>query len=273
MSTGTLEHVSLWRQIKALVRVYLQDGLAYRAQGFIWVLTDVVTAVTMPLVWLAAGQGQTIQGYAPNEFVLYYLAMLLISQFTISHYMWDISFEIREGVFSTQIVRPIGYLRFMLIRNFTWRCLRTSLFLPWFVLFMIFYSSVLKGSNVYLGWELWASVLLGHFVSIIFVVGFGMIALITQEAQSIFELYYLPMSFLGGHLFPVALLPEWAQKVAFYTPFYYTAGAPTEILIGRITGPAIMPILGMQIVWIIGSYLLFRLLFKIGMKHYTGVGM
>ena len=261
------------RQWKALFNIYIQDGLAYRAQGLIWVLTDTVTAIIMPLVWLSAAKAQTIQGFAPRDFVVYYLGMLLLQSFVTCHFMWDISVEIREGQFSTQIIRPIGFFQFTLVRNFAWRIIRTMIFAPIILCLIAAYWGQIQGAHIYIGWEFWAAVLLGHLVSVCFATALAMLALIVQEAQSIFELYYVPLLFLSGQLFPVALLPVWAQKAALWTPFFYTVGVPTEILIGRITPAQALPVLGSQVLWCVGSYGLFRLLTHIGMKHYTGVGM
>jgi ABC-2 type transport system permease protein len=261
------------RQWRALFLIYVQDGLAYRAQGFIWILADAATAIVLPLVWLAAGKGETIQGFAPRDFVSYYLGMLFLSSFVICHFMWDISTEIREGIFSSQIVRPISFFQFTVVRNFAWRCIRTLIFAPLLGLLILSYSSQLAGATIYLGWQFWASLLLGHLVSVAFVTAMAMLALIVQEAQSIFELYYVPQMFLSGQLFPVNFLPQWAQQAAKYTPFYYTVGAPTEILVGRTTPEHAGTILLIQLAWFIGSILLFKVMFRIGMKHYTGVGM
>lgn len=263
----------LIRQWKGLFHIYLQDGLAYRAQGFIWVLVDAATAITMPAVWIAASGGGAIQGFTASDFVLYYLASLLIGSFVTCHFMWDIGNEIREGVFSTQLIRPVSWFQYIIVRNFAWRIIRTFLFLPLFVMFLRIYSPDMSQWSLNLGWEFWLSVLLGHLVSVCFVAGMAMIALFTQEAQAIFELYYFPMLFLSGQMFPIALLPEWARSLAAVFPFYYTTGAPTEILIGRVSGDRIPQIFAMQIAWIIGSYLLFRVLSRYGLRHYTGVGM
>lgn len=262
-----------WRQSKGLFWIYIQDGLAYKASGIIWVFTDVATAVTMPLVWLAASRTGAISGYSGADLVLYYLCLLMLSSFIVCHFMWDISVEIREGVFSTHIIRPVGYLWFIMVRNFAWRCVRCMIFLPWFLVILWFYAPSLGTVHLNLGWTFWASVILGHFVSVAFVTALAMLALITQEAQAIFELYYLPMLFLSGNLFPLALLPQWARNVGHALPFYYTTGAPTEILIGRVTGPDVYPVLLGQLAWFFGSLLMFKLLWKLGMKHYTGVGM
>lgn len=262
-----------WRQWSALFRIYIQDGLAYKASGVIWILTDVATAVTMPLVWLAATKTGPISGYSSSDFVLYYLCLLMISNFVICHFMWDISYEIREGVFSAHILRPVSYFQFILVRNFAWRCVRLGIFLPWFLVILWFYASSVQQPHLHFGWEFWASLVLGHLVSLSIVVALAMVALFTQEAQAIFELYYIPMLFLSGQLFPIALFPGWVRNLAVAMPFYYTSGAPTEILIGRTTGPHVYQVLAGQAAWLVVAYVAFRVMWKRGSRHYTGVGM
>ena len=264
---------TLWRQSSGLFKIYIQDGLAYKASGVIWILTDVTTAITMPLVWLSSATTGTFSGYSQHEIVLYYLSIILLTGFVVCHFMWDISFEIKEGVFSSQLIRPVSYLHFILVRNLAWRCVRTAIFLPFFGVILWFYSSSIAHVQLNLSWEFWVSVILGHFVSVMFVTALAMIALFTQEAQSIFELYYVPMLFLSGQLFPLALMPDWVKSLAKVMPFYYTTGAPTEILIGR-TKPADAPaVIGIQALWIVVSFFLFKFLWKRGTRTYTGVGM
>ena len=261
------------RKWRAIFNVYFQDGIAYRASGLIWILTDLTTAVTMPLVWAKASAGGAIQGFSTSDFVLYYLCLLLLGSFITSHIMWELAMEIKEGQFTNMLVRPVSFYQFTFLRNLSWRIIRTCLFLPFFFVLLWAYHGYLGGAHVYLGWEFWVAVLLGHLVSFTVVMMMSMIALFTQEAMSIFELYYVPMLFLSGQLFPIAVLPDWARFLGKLFPFYYTTGAPTEILIGRVSGPQALQTLGMQAVWIAIAYLLSRLLWSRGLRHYTGVGM
>ncbi len=110
--------------------------MAYRAAGFIWVLTDGVSLLIMPAVWIAAAKGGEIAGYSGNDFAIYYLSFLLISSFVVSHLMWDIAIEIKEGLFSTQIVRPVSWFELTTVRNLSWRVVRTTLFLPLAIVFV-----------------------------------------------------------------------------------------------------------------------------------------
>ncbi|MFN3728401.1 MAG: ABC transporter permease [Fimbriimonadaceae bacterium] len=265
--------LTLARKWRAVFSVYFQDGIAYRASGIIWITTDLVTAVTMPVLWTAAASGGTIAGYTVSDFVLYYLCMLLIGSFVTSHILFEIATEIREGQFSTQLVRPISFYQLSYLRNLPWRIIRTCLFLPFFFVLIWVYRGYLDGVQLYFGWELWVSILLGHLVSFFIVMMLSMIALFTQEAFSIFELYYIPLMFLSGQLFPVALLPQWALNLAKIMPFYYTTGAPTEILIGRLTGPAMHQAIGVQFTWVILAFVIGKIGWTIGLRHYTAVGM
>lgn len=263
------------RKWRALFSIYFQDGIAYRASGIIWVMTDVVVAVTMPLVWAAANRatGQTIAGFTSGDFVLYYLCILLIGSFVTSHIMWELAMEIKEGQFSVALVRPVSFYQMTFMRNIAWRVIRPTLFLPFFLVLLFLYRSYLSSAHVFLGWEFWVAVFLGHLVSFNFAFMMSMLALFTQEAMAIFELYYVPMLFLSGQLFPIAVLPDWARYCAYIFPFYFTTGVPTEILVGRVSAGNAHTLIAGQLAWATGAYVLGQVLWKKGLRHYTAVGM
>lgn len=259
----------------AVFGIYFQEGVAYRASGVIWVMTDLVTGATMPLVWVKATQatGEPIGGFTAGEFVVYYLVMLLVGCFVTSHIMWELATEIKDGQFSMTLMRPMSVYQLTFLRSLSWRVIRPLIFLPFAVALYFAYRSYLGGASIYLGWELWVAVILGHLVSFNFVYMMAMLALFVQEAMALFELYYVPMLFLSGSLFPIAVLPDWARVLALAFPFYFTTGVPTEIAVGRLSGSAAHTLILGQLAWIVGTYLMGRLLWKHGLKHYTAVGM
>jgi ABC-2 type transport system permease protein len=262
-----------WRKWKALFSVYAQDWLAYKANGIIWILTDMVTAITMPLVWSSAAGKGLIEGYSTSAFTLYYLAMLLFGSFITSHIMWELAMEIREGVFTNYLVRPFSFFQTMFIRNFSWRSIRFIMTVPFFLVLGVAYGSLLGGAKIYVGIEFWLAVLLGHCVSISVVLMLGMVALFTQEAIAVFELYYVPQLFLSGYLFPISVMPVWVQKLAHVLPFYFTTGVPIELFVGRLTPAQAWPLIGGQVLWILVSTMATRLLWAKGLKYYSGIGM
>lgn len=264
----------LLRQWRALFVIYFQEGLAYRASGLIWILNDLSMGITAPLVWIKAQEiSGPIAGYDASGFVMYYLCMLIISCFVTSHMMWEIATEIKDGQFTSHLLKPVSYFQLSFIRNITWRMIRPMLFLPFFIMFLYLYRSYLTDTHVFLGWQFWISLFLGHLVSFTFVMMMSMIAFFTQEVMSIFEIYYVPMLFLSGGLFPISMMPEWAVRLSKVFPFYYTVGAPTEIVIGRTPESQMFTILMIQGIWALASYLLAKVLWHHGLRRYAAVGM
>src|SRR5580704_6765134 len=106
------------RKWRAVFSIFIQDSIVYGASMYIWILTDLVTAVTMPLVWAKAGAmaGGAIGGFKAGDFVLYYLCLLLMNNFISSHIMWDLAMEIKEGNFTVYLVRPMSYYQYMFFR-------------------------------------------------------------------------------------------------------------------------------------------------------------
>lgn len=262
------------RKWRAILVVNLQDGFAYRASGVIWVLTDLVRSVMMPFVFIAATQvtGE-VAGMTAVDFVAYYVVMLLFLNFITSHLMWDLAQEIKEGIFSIQLVRPINYLQYTFIRNFSWRVLRLLYFSPFLIGLVILFHTYLKSATLNFGIEVWIAVIMGHLVSFSLVYSLSMLALIFQESRSLFEFYYFPMLFLSGQIVPIHLLPEWAIQAGKWLPFYYTTALPTELSIGRIAPSDAWPLIGFQAAWVAIHLGLAHILWRIGLKHYTAVGM
>lgn len=261
-----------FRHFLAFLRISSQETLTYPAQMFIWILTDAVTCFTMPLVMaLVAGQG-TVRGYTAGDFVLYYLVMLVVTGWVICHVMWEISTEMREGVFTSQLLRPTSYLGFVVARNLSWRVQRTVLTIPILALLVACYWSYLSQSRIHFSFESVVCLILAQGVSVMFCTAFAMLALFIEEAASFFELHYFPMLFLSGQIFPLEMLPAWAKTVSYFLPFYYTTALPTEMLLGKVPTHLHWPLIGGQVIWIVLCYGVFHLMFRAGVKRYSGVG-
>ena len=254
--------------------VYMQDSLTYRGQAVIWMMTDTVPAVVMPLLWLASFQGrETIRGFTPGGMVAYYLAMLCLTHLMVSHTMWDIATEIREGRFSVYLTRPFSYMAYHYAGNLSWRLLRGILFVPTFALCALIFHEYLRWDGYHAGWEFWAAVLGGHVLSYLIGYALGLLALFFTEAHSIYLFYYMPAGFLSGEVVPLALLPGWAESASRALPFRYTLGFPAEIFLNRLSPSEIASVFALLAGWLLAMLLLIRILWRSGLRHYTGAGM
>jgi ABC-2 type transport system permease protein len=76
----------------------------------------------------------------------------------------------------------------------------------------------------------------------------------------------------SGHLFPLDILPVGLQHVLAFTPFPYQMYFPVSIYMGRITGDALVRGLIIQFGWVVLAYLIARVAWYRGIRHYSAVG-
>lgn len=253
----------------ALVRLYQADVFAYKASAFIWVLGDLQVALMMPIVWRAVGG---LSGFSVAEVTSYYLVMMTISQFVTCHLLWDIGFDIREGTFSGQILRPFSHLSMSFARNIAWRVGKLVLFLPFLLLLLPIYGFEHLVAGRVDGSFLLA-LMLGQTLAFFAAYCIAMVAMWTTEFVSLFQLYYVPELIFSGRVVPLTALPEWAQAIGRASHFRYTVAFPTEVYLGRLTQAEVMAGFGAQVGWGVFFYALSLFLFQRGVKQYSGFGM
>lgn len=253
--------------------VFVQDAIAYRAVAFIWVLTDTIPAIVMPLVWKASFNGRSeIAGFAPTQITAYYLVLLAVTNMVQCHQMWEIAADIREGRIAAYLVRPFSYRTMNYLSFLAWRVMRTVVFLPVFLVALFLFRDSLRWQDYAFSWEFVASIFLGHLVAFSVTYAFGLLALYFTETRSINNAWYMPTVLFSGQLAPLAMFPDAIRTTANWLPYRYTLSLPTEIFLRKISQTDALLGMGAQVLWIIAASLLGNLLWREGVKRYTGVG-
>ncbi|HMS54294.1 MAG TPA: ABC-2 family transporter protein [Fimbriimonadaceae bacterium] len=258
------------RKLFSIFWIYLKECFAYPAASIIWVVADAQTAMILPAVWMAAGS--SFFGMTGNDIIGYYLVSMTLAQFITCHLMWDIAWDIKEGFFSGQIIRPVPYFGSQAARNLSWRVAKLALFAPVFVAVSLAYglSSV---PSIELNVTFIAATVLAHTLSYMLAFAMAMTAFWTVEFVSILRLYYLPEQFLSGRLVPLQSLPDWAATIANALPFRWTNDFPVRLALGKVSEHEASVGLIIQVFWIVLSAVLCKVLFVRGTRHYSGVGM
>ena len=76
----------------------------------------------------------------------------------------------------------------------------------------------------------------------------------------------------SGQMFPLDILPPWLAQGLMWTPFPYCTFFPASVYLGKVTGPALVQGLALQLFWIAAAYALARLAWRRGLRTYTVVG-
>jgi ABC-2 type transport system permease protein len=94
----------------------------------------------------------------------------------------------------------------------------------------------------------------------------------TTRVNAINQVYFILMLFLAGQIAPLTLFPHWIQILADILPFQWMLGFPVELVLGRLTQIQALEGLAAQVVWVIISLVLVRLVWRAGVRVYSAVG-
>ena len=111
-----------------------------------------------------------------------------------------------------------------------------------------------------------------------FLLGFAINALIGLlgfwflEVASFLHVFMTVQYFLSGHMFPLSLLPDWAQRFIVNLPFAYETYYPTLILLQRVDAAEACRIIGVQAAWVAAIGFAAWVAWRRGLRRYAAFG-
>ncbi|MCC7372490.1 MAG: ABC-2 family transporter protein [Chloroflexi bacterium] len=258
-----------------LARMAVADAIQYRVESSIYFLYEILPPVMMAFMWLAAYESQsTVAGFTLGEMLAYTLGVMALRGTVSVHVEWALDHEIRQGLLSTHLMRPMNYWAYLLVDALAWRSIRMALSIP-----LLLGSVVLLGpwlGEVAIAWDrlpaLLVSVVLAFVVCFFLKLCVGFIGFWTNDIVGITTLYEVVASVLGGILIPIALLPEWAQTVARLLPIQAIYATPLAIMLGKSEGADPLTGILLQLGWIVVLWGLATVLWRAGLRQYESVG-
>lgn len=259
----------------------LQSNLVYRWNFAVRGFFSLFHLVAVFLLWGAAyagtdgGNAELIGGFTLNQTLTYFVA-LFVMQFFISAFNEDyqISEEIRNGLINQFLLKPINYFLYRFSIFGAARLVSGAL-----VIIPLLVAMPVIHENLTFPHEAWRiglglpAMFLSAVIQFSIAYFFGLLTFWFLEIQG-FVILSMAIEFvLGGQVFPLDLLPEWAYNIATYLPFYYQMYFPVAILTGRIADPGtVLQGLGIQLFWVAVLLALGQLLWVRGLRRHTAVG-
>jgi ABC-2 type transport system permease protein len=117
---------------------------------------------------------------------------------------------------------------------------------------------------------------LGVFGAMLYFLLLSTIELTAFWADNVWSLQVMlrfTVQILGGVLLPLSWYPELVQSFLQYTPFPHLFYAPVQGLLGLKTPEELLPSFLNLALWSLVTVVLFRLVWRRGLKSYAGVGI
>ena len=254
----------------ALLRAYWARALEYRGQIIIWILSSILPLIMM-MVWLTiSGQGP-VAGYDSTGFISYFLMVTFMRRLTGAWIIWDMDSDIRMGTLSPQLLKPIHPIHHLFTRVLASKPLQAVLVGP-----PIAIAAILLGARYDLSiasllltvLAAFGALLIEFFAQAII----GTTAFWITQSTSLAEAWFLVRALLSGWIVPIDLFPPAITGALMWLPFRYCLSFPIEITLGRLSFAQIGLGLAVQYAWAAGFFILYRMLWRRGLRHYGAVG-
>ena len=260
--------------IKRLWQVNWAEQWQYRANLLMYLLYWLVSPIIYLAVWTSiANQNGDVNGFTANDFITYYMVLLICDQITSNIVIHTFGYKIQDGTLSGELIRPIHpMLTNALVNNIAFKVLTILGFIPvWIVLLFLFKPDF---SNVALSGILLSipAMILGFFVSFLLSATITALAFWTTKIYSIHEFYYALILLFSGQFVPLPLMPKLVQDIAQYLPFQLFIYYPIQLILGKLSTEQIIQGYLSGIIWFGVSILLFNLVWRNGVKRYSAVG-
>jgi ABC-2 type transport system permease protein len=246
----------------------------YRANLLMYLLYWIVSPVVYLAVWTTVANSQgSVQGYTANDFVTYYMLLLIVDQLTSDITIHVLAYKIQDGTLSGELLKPIHpILTTTLVNNLAFKMLTMMALIPiWFALYILFLPDF---SAVTLEGMLLAvpAVILGFAINFLFGAAITCLAFWTTRVYAITEFYYSLVILFAGQFVPLDLMPPLIQNIASYLPFQIMRYFPIQLILGRQSPEEILMNFGLGIIWLLVALGVFQIVWRNGLKQFSAVG-
>jgi ABC-2 type transport system permease protein len=257
------------QQLKTSLAAMLQ----YRASLAIWLIGNVLEPLIFLVVWSTVSRsgGGSVGGYATNDFAAYYIALMLVNQVTYSWVMYEFDYRIRQGSFSSALLRPVHPIHSDIADNISSKVVSLPFMFAAAVALSFLFHPAFRTT-------LWAAAVFVPAMVLAYLVRFlvdwtvALAAFWTTRVSAINQIHFMATLFFSGQIAPLALLPHPLQVVAMILPFRWTIGFPVELVLGRLTPAQAITGMAAQTAWLVAGLALLRIIWRASVRNYTAVG-
>jgi len=245
----------------------IKEYFAYRLNFVLWRFRMFLNLLFTFFLWSSVFDSkQTFGSYPKSALLSYILYSSLISTFVLGSRTAEIAGQINDGGIINQLLKPVSFFRYHLIRDLADKTMNVAFALCEFgLVWALFQPPLVLPRNVLVFAPLFVC---GVVISFAINLLLSFIGFWTTEVWAPRFLFLMLVLFVSGSYFPLDLLPRPLYTAMLMTPFPYLFYVPAQVLTGRIIGVPVFELV-MALVW---SFLLYRiavLVFRRGNRSFS----
>lgn len=261
--------------LKATAVATYKEWTAYRSHMAVSIFVGPVFFLTQAFIWRAVYSSRTtLNGLTLEQMLTYYGISAVINYLTYDSADWDLQMLVRTGQFLTFMLWPVSYGYFAFSQKIGHRILAfwVELVPIYLIFFYLFKIELIPAAP----WWTLLSILLSFVLVFLTNYCIGITAFWLTKTEGIRRAFLVARDLAAGTFIPLTFFPEILQKALFFLPFQFITYVPTRVFIGKyeLAGitMSIPEIVGLQFVATLVMYGVYKILWRFGIKRFTGVG-
>jgi ABC-2 type transport system permease protein len=246
--------------------------MAYVIWFWAGLVLNVISMAILVFFWRAIyAETGTISGLAEDQTIRYILLAFIFMPLTANDLVWDFGSNLREGLMIHHLLRPVNFQAMHYAQALGGVATRLVLQLP-----MLFVAVLLFGLKLPTNLNTWlaflVSAVLGFTVMFYFNWFLACFTCYTTEIWGLGVLIEGMNFFFSGALVPLVMMPIWLRTIVLSIPFAQALAVPVGLLTGITPLNEAPRAWFIQILWIIGMWLLSSSFFRIAVRKITVQG-
>lgn len=246
----------------------------YRANLLMYLLYWLVSPIVYLAVWTTVARTQgTVNGLTVNDFMTYYLTLLIVDNLTADITIHLLAYKIQDGTLSGELLKPVHpILTQTLVNNLAFKALTVIVLIPiWLGLCLLLRPdfSAVTLTSLLLSIP---AIVLGFAINFLMGATLTCVAFWTTRVYSLGEFYWAIIILFSGQFVPLDLMPTFIQRLAQYLPFQLFKYFPIQLILGRLSTQATIQGFIMGVIWFGLALALFLSVWRAGLKRFSAVG-
>jgi ABC-2 type transport system permease protein len=226
------------------------------------------------IFWHGAFEKTKYIGDWNNQQMFTYYIFVVANSIFISHVENSVAYlEIQQGQLNSYLLKPISYYYNHFVSELPWRFIQ-GFYGIMMILILAAFGVPFAVTNHFD--TIGLAILIGTLaftICFFYKLFLGFLAFFITDIHGIQEVNDVVFAFCTGSLMPVDLFPQHVKNILDFTPFPYILYYPLTAFLGKYTTPQLFNIIIMQLFWIALLYIGCRLMWRSGIKRYSGIGI
>ncbi len=246
--------------------------MAYQVWFWVGLVLNIISMAILVYFWRAIyGDAGTISGLGLGQTLTYILLAFIFRPLTSIDVVWEMGSNLREGTIIHHLLRPINFQGMNYAQSLGILVTNLVLQVP-----MAIAAVLLFGLRFPTNPATWlaflVSALLGFTVMFFFNWFLACITFYTTEIWGLGVLIEGMSLFLSGALVPLIMMPGWLQTLVLSIPFAQALAVPIGLLTGITPLQDAPHVWFVQVLWILGMWLISTLFFRVAVRKITVQG-